>query len=162
MVCPRAKIHSAKPESTDFKNFGGLSVEPRNGAVFNLHGQNERNVLLVRIRILRGRRKTYRSRFPHIRPIRQGFPLRLYQGFSVRSGLDLEYTENTCFPLSPQESASRAVSPFWRISAVFAGQRSCSVCLCVPGRRFVRSGLCDRPRTGSTPWLKPCRWVFVT
>jgi hypothetical protein len=29
MVCPRAKIHSAKPESTGFKNFEGLSVEPQ-------------------------------------------------------------------------------------------------------------------------------------
>jgi hypothetical protein len=53
--------------------------------------------LLVRIRIFRGRRKTHQPRFPYTQSIRQGFPFAVYLDFAVRSDLDSEYAENTCW-----------------------------------------------------------------
>jgi len=45
-------------------------------------------------------RKTLRRGFPRTPPIRHCFSFKVYRGFSVQSGLDLECAEYTCFPLS--------------------------------------------------------------
>src|ERR1700690_2536267 len=49
--------------------------------------------------------------------------------------------DNQVFPDSPAtRDPKRSRTAFWRISATARSPRSHSVCLCVPGGRFVRSG----------------------
>jgi hypothetical protein len=53
-------------------------------------GQNKRNGLLVRISRERACRKTGQPKFPHTRPIRHGFSLRLSLTFFVQFACDLK------------------------------------------------------------------------
>jgi hypothetical protein len=111
-------------------------------AIGALLARTNETPLLVRIRILQGSRKTYQPRFPYAPPIRQGFPFTLYLDFSVRSDLDSECTEITCFPSSPSSvprHGSKAFLADFResLSGLF------SVCLLMRTQKAIPLGSVD-------------------
>ena len=107
--------------------------------------------LLVRIKILEGRRKTYQPRFSAQPPNPTGFFVQILPRFFRPIRARSRVHGSTCFPSLPP-SSSRTGSK--ATSADFPPLCSRYVCLCVPGGCFVRSYGQSRPSSGPA-WLSP-------